>query len=109
MTSINRITFTASLAGLVALGGLVWSADPADAAQRMCGKRDKIAEILNRKFEEAPLGLGVGGSGKSVYEVYTSKKGTWTMTMTLTSGMSCIMAAGHSWQADDPKRHLPQT
>jgi hypothetical protein len=28
-----------------------------------------------------------------------SEKGTWTMLITLESGKSCIIAAGHSWDS----------
>lgn len=99
-------------AALIASALVFPTLTPADATQnqnRMCGKRDKIAALLHNRFDEAPIGVGVGRSGKTVYEVYTSAKGTWTVMVTIASGLSCIMASGHSWEGENPISHLPKT
>ena len=41
---------------------------------------------------------GVGQKNTAAFEVFASEKGTWTIMMTMANGMTCIMAAGHSWQ-----------
>jgi len=81
----------------------------ANAAQRMCGERAKINKLLESKYSENPRALGIDGSGKRVFEVYTSKQGTWTVIMTMTNGKSCIMAAGHSWKEEDQVALLPKS
>ncbi|MCP4317399.1 MAG: hypothetical protein GY789_15635 [Hyphomicrobiales bacterium] len=70
----------------------------AQAAGLTCGNRTKLLKALNEKYKESPRALGLSASGKAVFEVYTSKTGTWTIVMTTTTGVTCIMAAGHSWE-----------
>lgn len=64
----------------------------------MCGQRTQIVEQLKTRYKEAPQAVGVV-SDSGVAELFVSEKGTWTMLMTLTNGKSCIIAAGHSWDA----------
>ncbi|MBK1869121.1 hypothetical protein [Taklimakanibacter albus] len=64
----------------------------------MCGERAQIVEQLKVKYKETPQAVGIV-SDNGVAELFVSEQGTWTMLMTLTSGKSCIIAAGHSWDA----------
>ncbi|MEM6461538.1 MAG: hypothetical protein AAF724_06455 [Pseudomonadota bacterium] len=68
------------------------------AAAMTCGDRTALLKALSEKYKESPRALGLSTSGKAVFEVYTSKSGTWTIVMTTTKGVTCIMAAGHSWE-----------
>ncbi|MEX3011024.1 hypothetical protein [Hoeflea sp. TYP-13] len=68
------------------------------AAGLTCGDRTKLLKALSEKYKESPKALGLSATGKAMFEVYTSKTGTWTILMTNTSGVTCIMAAGHSWE-----------
>lgn len=64
----------------------------------MCGERAKIIDQLKTKYNETRQAVGlISNSGAA--ELYVSQKGTWTMLVTLESGKSCIIAAGHSWDA----------
>lgn len=71
---------------------------PAHAAGMTCGDRTKLLKALSEKYKESPRALGLSSSGKAIFEVFTSKTGTWTIVMTTTTGVTCIMAAGHSWE-----------
>ncbi len=83
------VSFTASLAiGMPS----------SQAALAKCGKRDKLAEVLKERYKEVPIGLGISQKSTEAFEIYVSEKGTWTVTMTMSNGMTCVMAAGHSWQ-----------
>ena len=104
----SAMTRNLAMASIVSASLLMVATSNVDAAQRMCGERAKLANFLKKKYQEAPIGLGVGGSGKTVYEVFTSQKGTWTVMMTMTTGKSCIMATGHSWRDDDRLAYLPK-
>jgi len=92
--------FIASL-GLLLLGSAV---SPAAAQQMMCGDRGKVVASLEKGYSEAPSSMGLASNG-SVIEIFTSAKGTFTIIMTQPSGLSCLMAAGESWE-DLPKRHI---
>jgi len=64
----------------------------------MCGDRAAIIDQLKTKYQETRQAVGlIADSGAA--ELYVSEKGTWTMLMTLASGKSCIIAAGHDWNA----------
>ena len=81
----------------------------AHAGPKVCGERNKLAGYLKTKYSENPNALGVSTTGSSVMEIYTSEKGTWTVLMTTTAGISCIMAAGHSWEERDKLAFLPKS
>jgi hypothetical protein len=67
-----------------------------------CGARDAIIKMLSDKYREKPKALGIAGE-KSLFEIYTSKAGSWTLLVTDASGQSCIVGAGQSWE------DIPQT
>ena len=93
-TPVRRATLIALAAGyFIVTGPLV-----AQAQFAMCGERAQIVEQLKVKYKETPHAIGVI-SDNGVAELFLSEKGTWTMLMTLTNGKSCIIAAGHSWDA----------
>ena len=61
------------------------------------GDRTKLIEALSQKYEEVPSAFGIVGQ-KNLVELFVSKSGSWTMLMTQSSGATCIMAAGQSWE-----------
>lgn len=72
-------------------------------AQSLCGTRDEIVSRLASGYEETVSALGMSGSG-GVVELFTSRKGSWTLLMTQPSGVSCLIAAGDNWETlPDPK------
>ena len=81
----------------------------AEAASRMCAKRTIISKMLGDKYKESPRAIGLTEKGKAAFEFYVSEKGTWTVMMTNTKGVSCIMAAGHSWEDRDKLAYLPKS
>ncbi len=100
--SLAKLALTLSATGLLAVS-------VAEAAPRVCGEREKMTKFLNEKYQETPRAIGVSGSGKAVMEIYTSTDGTWTVLMTMTSGKTCIMGAGHSWEDKNKLAYLPKT
>jgi hypothetical protein len=67
-------------------------------AQLACMKRDVLLKTLDEKYKESPGGYGIMG-GSVMIEVYVSEKGTFTLVSSYSNGVSCIMAAGDSWEA----------
>jgi len=90
---IRRSTLIAVAAGLT----LTLSAH-AYAQFAMCGERTQIVEQLKIKYNETRQAVGLI-SNNGAAELYVSEKGTWTMLITVESGKSCIIAAGHSWDS----------
>ena len=66
-------------------------------AETFCGDRTKLIETLAQKYDEVPSAFGIVGQ-KNLVELFVSKSGSWTMLMTQSSGATCIMAAGQSWE-----------
>ena len=75
----------------------IWLVTPVHAAPAVCGDRAKLIEGLERRYKETPVALGISQKSTEVLEIFASEAGTWTAIMTMSSGVSCIMAAGHSW------------
>ena len=94
----SRLRNPGKLLGITLASAVVCLSTQAPAAGLACGDRTSLLKALADKYKEAPRALGLASSGKAVFEVYTSKTGTWTILMTTTTGMTCIMAAGHSWE-----------
>ena len=93
-------------AGLLALAIAIPAT--AIAAPAPCGQRKDLLAQLVERYHEAPVAVGLANNGALV-EVLTSDDGsTWTILITRANGISCLVAAGESWQkletvaADDP-------
>ena len=61
-----------------------------------CGDRDQIVKLLDQRFKEVKFAMGLA-SNVNLFEVFLSKKGTWTILSTRANGKTCIVAAGKSW------------
>jgi hypothetical protein len=71
---------------------------PAFAQPAACSSRDNVLKQLSSQFSEAPIGMGVVGNG-GIIEFLSSKAGqTWTIILTMPNGVSCLIAAGESWE-----------
>ena len=64
-----------------------------------CHNAMEIAKQLNSKYDESPVAFGLQSNG-NLLQVYSSEeKGTWTVVSTTPTGVSCIVAAGKSWES----------
>jgi hypothetical protein len=66
-------------------------------AQQVCGKRAEFVTRLDTTYKETTSGVGLINNGM-VIEVLTSSKGSWTILMTKTNGVSCVVASGEGWE-----------
>jgi hypothetical protein len=63
-----------------------------------CHKAEEIAKQLTSRYAEAPVAFGLQSNG-NLLQVYASEeKGTWTVVSTTPAGLSCIVAAGKTWE-----------
>ena len=91
---------TTALKALVAgLGLIALTAGTASAQQsRNCAPRDAVVERLASKYKESRQSMGLGGNNQ-VVEVFASQEtGTWTITVTLPSGVTCLVASGQAFE-----------
>lgn len=69
------------------------------AQQRQnCAPRDIVVERLADGFGESRQSIGLGAQG-AVVEVFASTEtGTWTITVTTPTGMTCLVASGQAYE-----------
>lgn len=89
--------------GIAALASGAFAGPAASQSQEQgprmpCHNAVEIAKQLSSKYDEAPVAFGVQSNG-NLLQVYASHdKGTWTVVSTTPTGVSCIVAAGKSWE-----------
>ena len=68
-----------------------------------CGNRDLVVERLTTKYGESRQSIGMAPKGR-VVEVFASQEtGTWTITVTMPNGITCLVASGQSFEnLDEP-------
>ena len=73
--------------------------DAPPVAMRMpCHDATEIAKQLSSKYDESPVAFGLQSNG-NLLQVYASEeKQTWTVVSTTPNGLSCIVAAGKTWE-----------
>lgn len=93
------------IAGLV-LSVIAISSGNAVAAQQPnqtnCTDRSSALSHLSKAYKEQPVAMGLASSG-GVVEVLTDDQGSsWSIIVTLPSGVTCLVAAGEDWEALQP-------
>ncbi|MBI1170538.1 hypothetical protein GC209_03980 [bacterium] len=74
----------------------------ARATPAQCAAHDAIAAQLAKDFGEEARSIGLG-QDDTVMELYASARtGTWTLTVTLPSGLSCLVASGGNFETVVP-------
>jgi hypothetical protein len=86
------------LYGVVVVALMATSFASVAEAQQVCGKRAEFVTRLDATYKETTSGIGLINNG-TVIEVLTSREGSWTILMTKTNGMSCVVASGQAWES----------
>ena len=90
---MNRTFLALSLAA-----GAVLAAAPVAAQARNCAERDTVVERLADGYGESRQSIGIGANN-SVIEVFASiETGTWTITVTMPNGITCLVASGQAFE-----------
>jgi hypothetical protein len=79
--------------------GLAVVSTSAAVAQPQCDQRDSVLQVLQQKYKEMPVALGVTHNGGLVEVLTTGNGNTWSIIVTTPQGMSCLVAAGEGWKA----------
>jgi hypothetical protein len=90
---LSRATFVSAAAvAVLAVPGM------AVAAPMACSARTDVVTKLASKYHEQPSSAALTNDGQ-LLEVLKSKDGTtWSIIITTPEGVSCLVAAGGSWQ-----------
>ena len=63
-----------------------------------CAARDKVTAVLNARYHEVRHGMGLAANN-TVMELWASaESGTWTITVTMPSGVTCMVASGQGFE-----------
>lgn len=82
----------------VGLGLMALAATDVSAQTRNCAPRDVVVERLTGGFGETVQSIGLGAQGQVVEVFASNETGTWSITVTLPSGITCLVASGQSFE-----------
>lgn len=85
------------ISSLAGLGLIALTAGTAIAANN-CAPRDAVIGRLASGYGETRQSMGLG-SNNAVMEVFASEEtGSWTITVTMPNGMTCLVASGQAFE-----------
>lgn len=67
-------------------------------AATSCAERDKVVQRLSQRFGEQPRSIGLGANNALVEVFASDETGTWTITVTHPTGMTCLIASGQAFE-----------
>jgi hypothetical protein len=82
------------LGTLAAIAALAVGGSSALAAA--CAPHADFAKHLQMNYKEQIEGIGVANDG-SLFQIFTSENGSWSLLITNGQKISCIVAAGDMW------------
>ncbi|SEM46444.1 hypothetical protein SAMN04488077_10517 [Roseovarius tolerans] len=81
------------------LAVLALIAGGAQAQPGNCAPREVVVDRLATAYGETRQSMGLGAQG-AVMEVFASQtSGSWTITVTLPDGLTCLIASGRVFEA----------
>lgn len=97
MTRTARFLHFAALATAAAV--YIAATTQANAqSQRNCGPREAVVQRLADGYGETRQSVGLGSNNAMVEVFASAETGSWTILVTVPSGMSCLVASGQSFE-----------
>ncbi|MAC76745.1 MAG: hypothetical protein CML66_01605 [Rhodobacteraceae bacterium] len=81
--------------GVMALGA---HQVPAQQTGANCAPRPVVLERLSEKFGESRQSIGLGSNNRVVELFASDNTGSWTITVTMPDGTTCLVAAGDAFE-----------
>lgn len=101
--SPERTDMKLKFAMLVATASFVVPLAAQAQGQQNCGNRELVIERLTGKYGESRQSIGMAPKGRVVEVFASDETGTWTITVTMPNGMTCLVASGQSYEdIDEP-------
>lgn len=84
---------------MLSTGVVFASAELAQAQNRSnCAPREQVVQRLADKYGETRQSMGLGANN-AVVEVFASlASGSWTITVTMADGVTCLVASGQAFE-----------
>ncbi len=70
----------------------------AQSGGRNCGARDIVVDRLAESYGETRQSMGLGANNQIIEVFASSETGTWTITVTMPNGMTCLVASGQAFE-----------
>ena len=71
----------------------------AGAEQRdNCAPRDRVVKRLADSYGETRQAIGLGANNALVEVFASQESGTWTITVTMANGVTCLVASGQAYE-----------
>jgi hypothetical protein len=87
------------MAGAAGLVAAAMAAGGTAEAQQACGAREMVLKRLAEGYGESRRSVGLGANN-AVIEVFASDEtGTWTITVTMPNGTTCLVASGQAFES----------
>ncbi len=85
---------------LTLIAAVCLTAQAADAqnASRNCAPREVVVKRLAEKYGESRQSIGIGQQGTVMETFASADTGTWTITVTMPTGVTCLVASGQSYE-----------
>ena len=79
---------------------LILCATTATAQQGMrnCAPRQAVLDRLNEGYGETRQSVGLGANNQVVEFFAADDTGTWTITVTMPNGLTCLVASGQAFE-----------
>lgn len=89
------------LALSLAVGATLIAVQNAHAQGNRCAPREMVVDRLAEGFGESRQSVALGANNAVVETFASTETGTWTITVTMPNGMTCVVASGQAWEAID--------
>ncbi len=83
----------------VAIAAAAVAARQAQAAGAPCGEHAVVVAGLAATYGETRRSLGIAANGGMLELFASDATGTWTITVTMPGGATCLVASGQAYQA----------
>ena len=96
----TRMLKTTLTCAAVACAFTIASVNAASAQRGICAKRDEVVAQLRSVHGESRQAVGLQQNAR-VMETYANPEtGSWTIIVSLPTGVACLVAAGEAFSAD---------
>ena len=82
----------------VAMAVLAAQSASAQQAGRNCAPRATVVDRLADGYGESRQSMGLGANNQVVEVFASDETGTWTITVTLPNGLTCLVASGQAFE-----------
>lgn len=94
----TMFNMTIGLGVMVLAAGQV-AGQVAGEGNRNCAPRQVVLERLSVQYGETRQSIGLGANNAIVEVFASADTGSWTITVTMPNGLTCLVASGQSFEA----------